>query len=83
MDWDAFEQDVYESVNESLYSDQVTAADYGDETSGLAYTIGETWAGALYGLEENGYGQRAVYQFADEDEQREWFNSVSIDVIGG
>ena len=81
MDWDAFESDVWESVNESLFSDQVTAADYGDETSGLAYTIGETWVGALYGAEENGYGQRSVYLFENGSDQLEWFHSVTFDIL--
>lgn len=73
MDWEAFIQDVWDSVNESLYTDQVTA----DDGSGIAFTIGETWTGALYGAEENAYGQRAVYLFDTEEEQATWFREVS------
>lgn len=73
MDREEFENDVWDSVNESLYTDQWTAGD----CSGLAFTIGETWQGTLYGTEENAYGQRAVYQFDTEDEQRDWFDGVT------
>lgn len=77
MDWATFEADVFENVGESLYSDQVTAFDHGDDVSGLAFTIGETWQGALYGLEENGYGQHVIHRFDTESEQGEWFEAVS------
>ena len=76
MDWEAFQNDVWESVNESLYTDQVTA----DDCSGLAFTIGETWQGALYGVEENAYGQRVIHFFETENEQIAWFESVITDV---
>lgn len=72
MDWEAFISDVWDSVNESLYTDRVAA----DDGSGIAFTIGETWQGALYGLEENGYDQRAIYLFDTEEEQRNWFEGA-------
>lgn len=73
MDREAFEMDVLSSVNESLYSDQWTAED----SSGLAFTIGETWLGALYGLEENEYGQKSFHLFDTEADQRAWFDGVT------
>ena len=76
MDREQFEADVWESVNTSLYVDQITA----DDGSGQAVTIGETWQGALYGATENEYGQRCVFRFDTEDEQRAWFDGVTIDL---
>ena len=73
--------DVYTNVNESFYSDQVAASDYGDETSGLVYTIGQTRRDVLYGVEENGYGQHVAYRFADGAEQLEWFVRASHDIL--
>lgn len=73
MDREQFELDAWESVNESLYGDQWTA----DDGSGLAFTIGETWQGALYGTEENEYGQRVVHLFDTEQDQRAWFDGVT------
>lgn len=75
MDREQFEQDVWASVNDSLYSDQWGSMDETDRV----VTIGETWQGALYGASENTYGQRAVYQFDTEAEQRAWFEGVTID----
>lgn len=72
--------DVFTSIILSLYSDQIAASIYGDETSGLVYTIGQTPHGVLYGLEENGYGQRVAYRFITEADQREWFNAVTGDI---
>jgi hypothetical protein len=73
MDNEAFEADVLASVNESLYTDQWTAED----SSGQAFSIGETWIGALYGLEENAYGQKAFHLFETEAAQRAWFDGVT------
>jgi hypothetical protein len=79
MDWEAFENDVWKNVNDSLYTAQEGSLDdsdpYGGYT-GIVVTIGETWQGALYGAEQNTYGQRAVYQFATETEQRDWFAAM-------
>lgn len=73
MDWEAFERDVWNSVNESTYDGQ-----RGDiQTDEFVVTIGETWQGTLYGAEENTYGQRYVYMFDNEDEQLDWFNDVT------
>lgn len=71
MDWATFENDVWENVNESRYIAQETNSD------GVTVTIGETWQGALYGAEENEYGQRAVYRFDTENEQIAWFEAVT------
>lgn len=73
--------DVFESVNNSFYSDRTAASDYGDETSGLVYTIGQTDNGTPYGVEENGYGQCVVYQFGSRVEQMQWYNAVTFDII--
>lgn len=73
MDTEAFEADVLTDVNESTYADQWTA----DDSSGQAFTIGETWQGALYGFEENEYGQKAFYLFDTEADQRAWFDGVT------
>lgn len=73
--------DVFANVGESLYTDQVAACSYGDESSGLVYTIGQTCHGTLYGLEENGYGQHVAYRFITEAEQREWFDDVFANVF--
>ena len=77
MDWEAFVADVWESVNDSLYTEQAGDLAAGDP---IVATIGETWQGALYGTEENNYGQRAVYLFQTEDEQRSWFDAVTSDM---
>ena len=80
MDQEAFESDVWQSVNESTYTDQWGSLDDsspdGDYT-GMVFTVGETWQGTLYGTEENTYGQRAVYRFETETGQREWFDAVA------
>ena len=73
MDYTAFEEDVWESVNDSLYTDQAGSMD----DTGIVFTVGETWQGALYGTEENEYGQREVYLFDAETLQREWFDAVT------
>jgi hypothetical protein len=79
MDREAFEQDVWDSVNESTFTDQWGSVDDSNPDgtyTGVVFTIGETWQGTLYGAEENTYGQRAVYQFDTETEQRQWFNAL-------
>ena len=80
MDIEQFETDAWESVNESAYTEQVGSLDDSTPDSGytgVVFTIGETWQGALYGTEENYYGQRAVYLFETETAQREWFDAVT------
>lgn len=82
MDREAFEQDVWDSVNESTFTDQWGSLDDSNPDgtyTGVVFTIGETWQGTLYGAEENTYGQRAVYLFGTETEQRQWFDGVSAD----
>lgn len=76
MDQDAFESDVWQSVNESAYDEQWGDLGDSEHFTGIVFTIGETWQGALYGAEENYYGQRAVYLFSTPREQREWFDAV-------
>ena len=72
MDYTAFEDDVWESVNNSLYTDQ-----YGSmEDTGTVFTVGETRRGTLYGAVENEYGQRAVFRFKTDADQREWFTGA-------
>lgn len=73
MDMESLEADVWESVNQSLYLEQAN-----DGT--LCFTVGETWLGALYGVEENVYGQRAIHLFDNEVEQLSWFYAASIDL---
>ena len=73
MDHEAFEADVLANANEGTYTEQWTA----DDSSGQAFTTGETWQGALYGLEENAYGQKAFYRFDTEADQSAWFNGVT------
>lgn len=76
MDYATFTDDVWENINDGMYTDQA-----GDLCDGCQIvTIGETWQGALYGAEENTYGQRAVYLFETEAEQREWFDAVTADL---
>lgn len=75
MDWEAFHNDVWDSVKQSLYTDMVIA----DDGSGRAFTIGETRQGALYGVEENRDGQRTIHFFDTEDEQFKWFEGVTAD----
>lgn len=78
MDWEAFERDVWESVNNSLYREQ-----FGDvQCDEIVITIGETWQGTLYGAEENVYGQRCVYMFDTEEEQRQWYDAVAASAHG-
>lgn len=76
MDFATFTNDVWDSINDSLFTDQ--AGDL-SETS-YVVTIGETWQGALYGAEENTYGQHAVYRFDTEADQRAWYDSVTCDL---
>lgn len=73
MDHVAFENDVWESINNSLYTDLAGSM----EDTGIVFTVGETWLGTLYGTEENEYGQRAVYMFGTEAAQRDWFDAVT------
>lgn len=82
MDREAFEQDVWDSVNESTFTEQWGSLDDSDpdgDYTRIVFTIGETWDGVLFGTEENYYGQRAVYQFDTETEQRQWFEDVTVD----
>lgn len=73
MDTEAFETDAWDSVNNGLYTELAGSM----EDTGLVFTVGETWLGTLYGTEENEYGQRAVYMFQAEDDQRTWFDAVT------
>lgn len=76
MDWAAFETDVWETINDGLFTDQAGTM---DET-GIVVTIGETWQGALFGAEENEYGQRTVYLFDTFEQQAAWFDAVTTDL---
>lgn len=71
MDTTAFEIDALDDIHGGTFTWQGVTLD------GAVVTIGETWQGALYGLEENGYGQRALHRFDTEDEQRAWFDAVT------
>lgn len=73
MDHEAFETDVWDSVNNSLYTELAGSM----EDTGIVFTVGETWLGTLYGTEENDYGQRAVYMFETVSAQRNWFDAVT------
>ena len=76
MDFEAFTDDVWDSIGNGLFTDQA-----GNLSETLhVVTIGETWQGALYGAEENTYGQRAVYLFDTEADQRAWFDNVTCDL---
>lgn len=82
MDWEAFEQDVWESINDCLWSRQWGTLDDSDPTveyTGLVYSIGETWQGTLYGAAERTSGSNTVRMFDTEDEQRKWFNALTED----
>lgn len=76
MDREAFESDVWDNINDGLFDQQISEQEFG----GICATIGETWQGALYGAEENNYGQRAVYLFEHTDEQHAWFEAVTADM---
>lgn len=76
MDYATFEDDAWEDVNDGTFTEQAGNLAETDQV----VTIGETWQGALYGAEENNYGQRAVYLFDTEAEQREWFDAVTCDL---
>lgn len=82
MDWEAFEKDVWESVNESAYDEQHGSLDDsnpdGDYT-GVVTTIGETWLGALYGTVENYDGTKRAYLFATKATQQDWFIRQTTD----
>ena len=78
MDWEAFERDAWQSVNESTYTEQWGSLDDSDPFNGYTgevVTIGETWQGTLYGTLEGYYGDRSVYMFESESDQRDWFTS--------
>lgn len=76
MDYAAFEYDVWENINDGLFTDQESEQEFG----GVCITIGETWQGALYGAEENNYGQRVVLLFDTEEAQQQWFDAVTSDM---
>ena len=81
MDFEAFETDVWDNVNESLFTAQWGNLDDSDpdvETTDIVVTIGETWQGTLYGAESNAFGQRSVYTFETESAQKEWFHGVTM-----
>ena len=81
MDFEAFEADVWQSVNESLYAYQTGSLDDSDPDSGFTghvLTIGETWLGALYGTTENYDGTRRAYLFDTEREQHEWYATMAF-----
>jgi len=77
MDWEAFERDVWDSVNDNLWTRQWGNLDDSDPTvayTGFVVTIGETWLGALYGTFETAHnGKGHVHRFETETEQREWY----------
>lgn len=82
MDWETFNDDVWESVNESVYTEQHGSLDDSNPDSGytgVVTTIGETWLGALYGTTENYDGTKRAYLFHDEDEQQDWFIRQTTD----
>lgn len=87
MDWEAFERDVWDSINDNLWTRQWGNLDDSDPTvnhTGVVTTIGETWLGALYGTTENANGTDRVYLFDTAEEQRDWFDRQSEpdDVVG-
>lgn len=80
MDFAGFENDVWESVNESTYTEQwgsLADSNPDGDYTGVVYTIGETWQGTLYGAREGSITGRVVYRFDTETEQREWFDAVT------
>lgn len=77
MDYATFTDDVWDSIGNGLYTDQ--AGDLCGPSCQII-TIGETWQGALYGVEENSMGQRYVHRFDTEDDQRAWFDAVTFDL---
>ncbi|WP_166140856.1 hypothetical protein [Nocardioides ochotonae] len=72
MDWEAFAEGVWEAVSAHAWDAMYEAPD----GSGWTAAVGETWAGALYGVEWNAYGQQAVYHFDTVEEQTNWFDNV-------
>ena len=81
MDWEEFESDVWDSVNESLYAFQWGSLDATDPEgfTGTVVTIGETWLGTFYGTTENTLGQRMVYMFDTRADQGDWYVSNTDD----
>lgn len=80
MDWEAFESDVWESVNETAFAYQTGSLDDSDPDSGFTgrvLTIGETWQGTLYGAREDSDGHRRVFAFDTEREQSEWYATTA------
>lgn len=78
MDWEAFERDVWDSVNTSLWSGQWGSLDDSNPDSGFTgrvVTIGETWQGTLYGTTEHADGSKNVYMFSTEEDQADWYAS--------
>lgn len=82
MDWEAFERDVWNSVNESLYAYQTGSLDDSDPDSGFTgqvVTIGETWLGTFYGAVEEYDGTKRVYMFDTRADQGDWYVSHTED----
>lgn len=80
MDQHAFETDVWETINEGLFTDQVGSLDDTSEGfTGIVTTIGETRLGTLFGAEETVFGQRYVYRFDTYEEQAAWFDVAARD----
>lgn len=79
MDWEAFERDVWENVNDSMFTEQWGSLDNSDPKggyTGIVVTIGETWAGTLYGTVETANNGRVYRMFETEGGQRGWFEFV-------
>ena len=76
MDWEAFERNVWESVNETRYTEQWGSLDDSDPDSGFTghvVTMGETWLGALYVAIEDYDGGKRVELFDTPKMQREYY----------
>lgn len=69
-----FMDEVMDVLGDGFESDRA-----GDIGSGDAFyfAIGETVTGALFGFEENSYGQRQAYRFGSLMERDDWFREVS------
>lgn len=82
MDWEAFERDVWSSVNESLYAFQAGSLDDSDPDSGYTgkvVTMGETWLGALYVATEDYDGYKRVELFDTRQAQGEFYDRQTAD----
>lgn len=68
-----FMDEVMAALGDGGVADEAGDSSWGD----LYVAVGVTASGALFGFEENGYGQRQAYRFSSLMKRDDWFREVS------